>query len=243
MAEPLGVAASIAGLVSLATQLTMGCYACYSYLKSAKQATDQVKQVIDELNDFRASLQDIEKVYSYQAKPLTSAKNIVQKLKDCTTEIETFCDSLRLDFKGVRGTIEQLKWPKKQGAVNAFINKLQRYREFFESAKSNDTLLLVENAVVLGEKSLALGSELSELANIAQQKAKWTEVVEWLYPLDLNELQKLQDELYNQRRCKGSSTWILRNKEFNMWRHSMPHSYCSTLWCKGDPGSGKTIIR
>jgi len=42
MAEALGAAASVAGLVSLASQLTKGCYTSYSYLKSAKQATGQV---------------------------------------------------------------------------------------------------------------------------------------------------------------------------------------------------------
>jgi hypothetical protein len=72
MAEALGVAASVAGLVSLALQLTTGGYTCYSYLKSAKQATDQVKQVIDELNDFQECLQSSERVYSNSIHPLAS---------------------------------------------------------------------------------------------------------------------------------------------------------------------------
>src|SRR5436190_6814205 len=175
MAEALGVAGSIAGLVSIASQLAKVCYVCYRYLKSARQATDQVKQVIDELGDFRESLQSIEKLYSNRTGPLPSTKEIGQKLKDCTSEIESFSDSLQLDFKGVRGTIEQLKWPKKREMVTAFIDKLQRYRGYFESAKSNDTLALAENAVALGEKSLALGTELSEQAKFTQQKGRWTQ--------------------------------------------------------------------
>jgi len=250
MAEALGIVASIAGLASLAVQLTNGCYVCYTYLKSAKQATDQVNGVIDELNDLRQSLQSMGRLYSKRTQSLASSQDVIQRLNECTSEIEEFSNSLYPDFKGLRGKIEQLKWPKKHGKVNTFIAKLRRYREYFDSEKVNDIIALSESAVIVGVNSLAIGTSSLDSTRAIwkylkedEEKTQWLKMLEWLSPLDLTNSRIYQDELYTTRRHAKSSTWILRDPGFNVWRHSMPHSPSSILWCKGDPGTGKTIIR
>jgi hypothetical protein len=250
MAEALGVAASVAGLVSLASELTKGCYTCYSYLKSTKQAREEVKQVIDELNDFRECLQSLERVYSKRIQPLTSTKAIIQKVKECSIDVEIFTKSLRPDFEGLRGVLERLKWPKEHEKVVVFIDKLQRYRGYFDSVKANDTLALADNAVTLAEKSVGVGFQvLDSTKNIERKldekwkKERWIEMLEWISHVNLDNLRNYQKELYSVRRQNRSGTWILRDEHFNMWRHSTSHSYCSSLWSKGDPGSGKTITR
>ena len=40
-------------------------------------------------------------------------------------------------------------------------------------------------------------------------------------------------------RTSGTGEWLLRSKEFESWFESSSHS---TLWCRGMPGAGKTIL-
>jgi hypothetical protein len=137
-----------------------------------------------------------------------------------------------------------LKWPKEHEKVVGFIDKLQRYRGYFDSVKANDTLALADNAVTLAEKSVGVGFQvLDSTKNIERKldekwkKERWIEMLEWISHVNLDNLRNYQNELYSVRRQNRSGTWILRDEHFNRWRHSTSHSYCSSLWSKGDPGS------
>jgi hypothetical protein len=103
--------------------------------------------------------------------------------------------------------VEQLKWPKKHDKILVFIDKLQRYRGYFDSAKSSDTLALADNAVTLAKKSFAVETEVLDSTKLLQtnldnvlKKEQWAKMLMWISNLDLDELKDHQNDLYSVRR-------------------------------------------
>src|SRR2546423_1966321 len=127
MGDPLSVAASIAGLLSLANDLAGGVYACYKYYKSVKEARGQIQEVINKLTALRTQLQDLESVYASASQPLPSTEQVLDTVKKCTNDIVEFSSLLDPDFKGFKGRFRQLTWPAKKEKVNWFLSNIQFY--------------------------------------------------------------------------------------------------------------------
>jgi len=238
MTDPLSVAASIAGLASLALELTKGAYGCYNYYKSVKDAKGQIQEVINQLNCLRAQLQDLEGIVARASQPLSSTQRILSTVEQCSRDIENFCKLLDPDFSGLSGTLRQLKWPTKREMVSAFVAKIQIYQKNFESAKLSDALRLTDETVSLGKQTVQLLELERQRTTKAEQEQLWSRFLQWLSPLDLNELETLQEDIYMSRRAKHSSTWILNEYYYECWYYGKN----GHLWCYGDPGVGKTII-
>lgn len=238
MTDPLSVAASIAGLTSLALELTKGAYGCYNYYKSVKDAKGQIHEVINQLNCLRAQLQDLEGIVARASQPLSSTQRILNTVEQCSRDIENFCKLLDPDFSGLSGTLRQLKWPTKREMVYAFVAKIQIYQKNFESAKLSDALRLTDETVSLGKQTVQLLELERQRTAKAEQEQLWSRFLRWLSPVDLNELETLQEDIYMSRRAEHSSTWILNEYYYKSWYDGKK----GHLWCYGDPGVGKTVI-
>jgi hypothetical protein len=234
----LSVAASIAGLLSLANDLAGGVYACYKYYNSVKEPRSQIQEVIDKLKALRTQLQDLESIYASASQPLPSTKQVLDTVKKCTNDIVEFSSLFDPDFKGFKGRFRQLTWPAKREKVDSFLSNIQWYHSSFAGAKHSDTLRLADTAVSLG-KQIAESIDLEkDRATKARQAQAWQQLLNWLSPLDLQELETLHIHTSQTRRTEGSSHWILREPKFKHWRDSKK----GHLWFYGDPGVGKTIL-
>jgi Fungal N-terminal domain of STAND proteins len=232
MTDPLSVAASIAGLVSLASDLAQTCYSCYQFYRTVKDAPKSLQQVIEEIGLLRKVLSDLEDVYRKKTEDLPSLENVIEKIAKCRVEIEDFGQKLALGSQDFRKAVVRLKWPSREQKVKQFISHLQVYRAMFDSAKSNDGLLLaMQNLTVAKETHQDLQSEKS--------RRQLEELLNWLSPLDF---QQRQDDIYYKRRQDRTGTWILREPKFKQWRDTTRNSSQITLFCKGDPGAGKTVL-
>lgn len=73
-------------------------------------------------------------------------------------------------------------------------------------------------------------------ARTEQQDSQVEAILDWLSPLNM--YQKQQDIL--SRRHGDTGAWLLSNDAFQRWVNSEGSD--RTLWCPGDPGTGKTVI-
>jgi hypothetical protein len=236
MGDPLSVAASIAGLLGLAQQLAQGVYGCYKYCKSLRDARGQIQEVIHQMNLLRSQLQDLERVFASTSEPLASTGKVISTVKDCSTDIVHFCSLLDPSFNGLKGKLQQLKWPTKKEEVSTFLAKLRGYQAIFESAKTSDILRLTDMTLSLEKQTVqSLEVERNRAAEVRQKEA-WRNFLNWLCPLDLKELETLQKHIHESRRAQ--SPWILKETQFKSWRDSKR----GHLWCYGDPGVGKTVL-
>jgi ATP-dependent Clp protease ATP-binding subunit ClpA len=232
MADPLSVAASIAGLVSLASEVAKACYSCYQFYRAAAKAPESLQQVIAELGLLRKVLSDLEGIYIARTEDLPSVENVMKEVENCRVEIEDFGRRLDPKCHDFRRGVVRLKWPSKEKEVKQFISHLQTYRATFDSAKSNDGLLLaMQNLTIAKETQNSLQSE--------QSRRHLEEILNWLSPLDFG---LRQDEIYSNRRQHGTSTWILREPAFQRWLGTSRDSNKTPLLLKGDPGAGKTVL-
>lgn len=238
MGDPLSVAASIAGLLSLANDLTGGAYACYKYYRSVKDARAQIQEVIDKLKELRTGLQALEDIYANASQPLPSTEQVLESVKKCSNDIVEFSSLLDPNFVGVRGRFRQLTWPTQKEKVKSFLSSIDSYLSLFEAAKENDTLRLADTAVSLG-KHIAQSIDLEkDRATKERQAQEWQRLLNWLSPLDLHELGTVHIHTSQTRKIKGSSHWILREFKFQQWRDGDKRH----VWLYGDPGVGKTIL-
>jgi hypothetical protein len=232
MADPLSVAASIAGLVSLASEVAKACYSCYQFYRTAAKAPESLQQVIAELGLLRKILSHLEGIYMHKTEDLPSVKNVMKEIENCWVAIEDFGQRLDPTSKShdFRRVAIRLRWPSKEKDVKQFISHLQTYRATFDSAKSNDGLLLAMQTLTIAKETQ--NNEQSE-----QSRRHLEEILTWLSPLDFG---LRQDEIYSNRRQHG--TWILKESAFKRWLDATRDSNKTTLLLKGDPGAGKTVL-
>jgi len=65
------------------------------------------------------------------------------------------------------------------------------------------------------------------------------EIMRWLSPLDPR--RRHQD--VRTDRFDGAGKWLLETSEFRKWRHGEGRAQKAVLFCYGNPGVGKTILR
>jgi Fungal N-terminal domain of STAND proteins len=145
MVDPLSIAASVAGLISLASEVTK---ACYGYYRKAKNAPTIVQSVVAEIKLLRKVLSDLEDKYDQRTDPLPALDQVMTELSECEEKLADFGRKIDQDFRNPQNLTKRLQWPFRDTEVRVFLNDLQRYRTVFESAKTNailDVLMDVED--------------------------------------------------------------------------------------------------
>jgi hypothetical protein len=137
MADPLSVAASIAGLISLTSELARTCYSCYQFYRGAKDAPKSLQQVIEiGLHSSKGS-SDLEDVYRKETEHLPSLENMMEEIARCRVKIEDFGQKLAPGSQDFRKLAVGLKWPVALGystsySCQASISRSQRRRKISE---------------------------------------------------------------------------------------------------------------
>jgi hypothetical protein len=109
MADPHSAAASIAGLISIVSELSM---ACYKFQHGARHALESFQLVVAEFGLLQKVLVDLEDVYGQRTHELPSVANVMKELEDCKKEIEAFGGKQSPATK-VFGLIDRLRWHAK----------------------------------------------------------------------------------------------------------------------------------
>ncbi|KAF4483549.1 hypothetical protein FAGAP_11692 [Fusarium agapanthi] len=238
--DPLSLAASIAGLVSLAGAVISAGYKLNSKLN---EDTSDTKTLVNETANFSGILLGVK------------------------AHLESF-NSLDVDLKAVHNTIEDSKFTiklidellaklsksnriemlikaggREEQAVK-LLRRIEQYKMFFvlcfqlEQSSQSEILQIQMDGIVAQLKSLdetqrgvekAVG-KLVDAGQIQQQE----KVIKWLGTPTEDE----HDDLCKQRDA-SSAQWILKRQEYNSWL-SCPGS--ALLCLNGTQGSGKSII-
>ncbi len=231
MADPLSVAASIAGLVSLASDVVGLCFKCYEYQKSVRNAPEAIQKVADELKVLGRVLRGLESVYQNRTTELPSLAALDQEVARCKSEIDKFETRLQRNTRDL-SLAAKLKWPLKEKDVASFIERLQRFCVVFSAAQATDTLNV-------SMQSLSLLEDITQSMASRDAQAASDDITAWLSPLDFSQRQQ---ELFTNRRHPRTGGWILREPQFHSWRSGSPNPVFTSLFLKGIPGSGKTIL-
>ncbi|RPB19254.1 hypothetical protein L211DRAFT_641014 [Terfezia boudieri ATCC MYA-4762] len=160
MADPLSVAGSIAGLLSLAGPILAEGY---SYIASARDSPNALKQLLSETSSLQAVLGQIDELVRESATNTTGSAMVqTQSLRQGTSEVITpdTIKAARDLLESVQSSIKRCKripgqsaknigraivWPFKEREVKENLDRFQRLINTFELALSIESSHLVHN--------------------------------------------------------------------------------------------------
>ena len=229
MAEVLGIASGVAGLMSLTIEVFQ---ISYDYIDKVYNASNTIRLFLKELQDLKIVLIKVE-----QMTKSTDDQEIFGDDPSCLLSVgesNEYVDLLgtirhKLEKRRADGSFRQklksLPWPFSEDKTLGLIQALNRHLEIYQTALALDNLNV-------GKLTL---NEVRH-SKAAQQSTQVEAVLDWLSPLNM--YQRQQDTL--SRRHGNTGSWLLGEPNFKKWVNSERSD--RTLWCPGDPGTGKTVM-
>ncbi|KAG4257890.1 hypothetical protein FPRO03_02845 [Fusarium proliferatum] len=237
--DPLSLAASIAGLVSLAGAVISAGYKLNSKLN---EDTSDTKTLVTETANFSGILLGVKAhLESFQCLDV-DLKAVHNTIEDSKITIKLIDELLAKLSKSNR--IEMLiKAGGREEQAVKLLRRIEQYKMFFvlcfqlEQSSQSETLQIQMEGIVAQLKSLDETQKGVEKA-VALKKdcavQQLEKIVKWLGTPTEDE----HDDLCKQRDV-SSAEWILKRQEFNSWLSSPG----SALFClNGTQGSGKSVI-
>ncbi|KAH7259564.1 uncharacterized protein BKA55DRAFT_300847 [Fusarium redolens] len=225
MADPLSLAASIAGLISLADLVFK---TTYKFVRAAKDAKDEIQSLVDEINNLASVLRRLE--------ALTS---------DLEDEGQSFDPTLRNHYlnhcyKTFNRIESRLKWPFSSSETKELLAELSRHKETISVALLADSMRKIQLSL---SKSDEIDKKITALGEVARR-------IEINTMIAINDRKKRildhfmkanpQPALQTSIRLRHSMTglWLTESPTFIRWLETPG----SKLWLTGIPGAGKTIL-
>ncbi|KAF5671107.1 hypothetical protein FDENT_10991 [Fusarium denticulatum] len=148
MADPLSLAASIAGLISLADLVFK---TTYKFVRAAKDAKDEIQSLLDEINNLSSVLRRLEALTSDledegQSFDPTLRNHYLNHCYKTFNKIESRVKKASDSFKKSKfdGIVRQLKWPFSVSETKEFLAELSRHKETISVALLADSMRKIQ---------------------------------------------------------------------------------------------------
>ncbi|KAL2273080.1 hypothetical protein FJTKL_05600 [Diaporthe vaccinii] len=248
MAEIIGLAGSIAGLV----QVSAGVYLTISkFYREAKEARSTISALATQTSNLSGVLQSLKLLAS---SPLFDDVGVSLPdfretyIESCSTtlyRIKRKLETAEHDFESgshKKLITRSLKWPFASQETNDLIAELSRHREVLQLALSANTmshmLQCLANTNTIAKSIDVIERRLDRKESIdarAELTARRKEIMKFF--LKVNPEDHLQD--CRKRRQPSTGKWLIeKDQTFRNWISSPG----SQIWLSGIPGAGKTIL-
>ncbi|RFN46021.1 ankyrin repeat protein [Fusarium flagelliforme] len=248
MAEPVSMAASIAGIISLTD--TVFRYA-FRYSRSVAGAKEDIQRLSEEINSLSAVLRILRALacdLQAQGQEFDCALR-VDLLAECERTFEKLKKRLNKagdDLSGpskLQALARQLKWPFSASETKELLADVSRYKNTISLAASADSMRQLQ--LLLSKQSdrfdkidqaLEKASQKIEISTQILVNREKKAVLDFFMHPSLNPQRNLDQSIKWRQPTTG--TWLLESEELKQW-YSTPGS---RLWLKGIPGGGKTVL-
>ncbi|KAJ3531214.1 hypothetical protein NM208_g8973 [Fusarium decemcellulare] len=247
MADPLSMAASIAGIISLADALYRHAY---RFARTAIGAKEEVQLLANEVNAFSGVLRTLEALANelensgqafepaLQVDHLTQCRRLFEKIQARVTKAEDSFNSR----SGLEGISRQLKWPFSASETKDLLQQLSRCKDSITLATSADTMRNLQLCLMRQEQHGDTLSKINEsLRKVEIQTGILVDsrkqlVLDFFMPPAVNPQARLDQSIKLRQPTTGE--WLTQSFGFTEWLLTPG----SRLWLNGIPGGGKTII-
>lgn len=133
MAEAIGLAASLIGIIQLAG-LTASI--SYGYISGVKRAPQDLRDLTDELQALSNVIVTL-KIHTDENSEIPgSVLHMLEKpLEACARELEELLEKLKM-----KGIIDRLKWPLREKETAQWVERIERHKTFFMFALNTDQM-------------------------------------------------------------------------------------------------------
>lgn len=240
MADPLSIAASIAGVISLADIVFIRTR---KYLSSAKNADKEVKDLAQEVLLLSGALHSLSKLAQALDADGLKDKHIdnlrMHHIAACHATLDEVAKKLK-KFED-NATKRKLVWPFVSDRTKELLAEISRHKQNVNLALTADslrTLLQVlsntEQVEVNTEKLLEEVMKTREIITRIHQDSGREIVLDYFLPCNPQQNYETSLSLRHPR----TGLWLTRKPEFQTW---LEHPD-SALWLSGIPGAGKTVL-
>ncbi|KAF1962071.1 hypothetical protein CC80DRAFT_153716 [Byssothecium circinans] len=243
MADPLSVAGSIAGLISLSDALFRKLY---RYIREAKNAEKEILDLKNEVAGLNAVLHNLRLVAEDLELDSTFASSIrLDHINSCLATLHKLNEQLNRvglsDLGRLRKNMQKLAWPFKSINIVVYVEELRKQRNNLSFALTADSLTTLLQCLSLQEN---VSRQLKDL----DLRLRNREQIETRISLDIVQQRILDHFLFvnpqpNFRtsvklRHPTSGFWLKDDPNFSTWIEGTG----TTLWLSGIPGAGKTVL-
>ena len=214
MADPLSLASAIAGLASLAIEVSR---ISFEYASEVRHASKAVSEYLRELSALTSAVLRLQGALSSRevqdALEDSASQAANPSILQCLDDMETL--RIRLDkyaASGVRRKFQTLLWPFEEKETRKSAEMLHRHCSALDLLLSADTLVVSSKAL----------SEIRSL-KIDDRRQK---ILDWLSTCPFRQKQA---EVFRSH-CEGTSQWLLHTDQYIRWRKG-EHN---VLWCHGN---------
>ncbi|RXG42966.1 hypothetical protein VDGE_02190 [Verticillium dahliae] len=244
--DPLSIAGTTAGLLTLTAQIITRGYACMMRLKSND---DDVRTAVNDVSSFSGILMAIESQCKERGDDIASPmSHLIIKNQPLWRKKVDECEAVLVEMLEILDSLTKANKAQLLIKGNSLWEKLQKSTTQTETSKSFFILCLqlqnnedIRSSQKISGKIMSSLDRLRDEQDRARQEAKLKErkeqqhgMMEWLgFPGEA-----MQDDLINTGH-PGSSQWLFEREEFIDW---LTADGQSGLWLRGPQGAGKTII-
>lgn len=240
MADPLSIAASIAGVISLADIVFIRTR---KYLSSAKNADKEVKDLSQEVLLFSGALHSLSRLAQALDADGLKDQHIdnlrMHHIAACHATLDEVAKKLK-KFED-NGTKRTLVWPIVSDRTKELFVEISRHKQNIDLALTADslgTLLQVlsktEEVQVNTEKLLDEAKKTREIITRIHQDSGRKAILDYFLLYNPQQNYEMSLSLRHPR----TGLWLTRRPEFQTWLHHPD----SALWLSGIPGAGKTVL-
>ncbi|KAI6765521.1 hypothetical protein HG530_006591 [Fusarium avenaceum] len=244
--EAVSLAASIAGLVTLADLVFR---AAVKYHKSVKDAPKEVKALVDEVKDLSVLLHNLSLVeYGLATQPdpaaqantrppkplhLQQCQNLLRRLQSGLPDLET--------GSGLQKLQGRLKWPFSISDTKEMLQAIGRHKQTINIALTAQSISKLQIYLSRQEESSSaiqdMRKNLREILDI-ETKISLNENREKILKTFLAVNPRVEFEANKSMRHPMTALWLTEGTDFEDWFNTEK----SRLWCSGIPGAGKSVI-
>ncbi|KAM6539852.1 hypothetical protein FALCPG4_001605 [Fusarium falciforme] len=244
MGEPLSMAASIAGLMSLADAVFRYVF---KYARGAVNAKKEIESLSTEINGLSAVLRSLHALANeLEAEASFEPTLRMQHLTHCKQTLETLRNRVKKaadDFDNKakwEGITRRLKWPFSASETKDLLSDISRCKETLTLATTADTMrklqICLTNQADLDRK---LDKKLDNITHILERDevdVRKRLVLDFFMKPEANPKANLSQSIKLRHPTTGS--WLTSSHAFRAWLDSPG----SRLWLNGIPGGGKTVL-
>ncbi|KAH8201823.1 hypothetical protein TruAng_003997 [Truncatella angustata] len=242
MADVLGTASAVAGLVSLSgTILAEG----YAFIASVIKAPQELKELLAEVAALGAVLGQLQDLLD-DGMPFELKKSRLQDLaqagliEDCRESLAGLNASIsqcrQIAGQSVRNFGRRMVWPFKEKETKETIARLARIRGSLAASITVDIAYTVRDIHAITDGTASVITEFRRESALHDAMTDRKALFKWLNPKSIDVDENLIEGLKHHH--PGTGQWLLDSVEYHSWSSQSS----SILWIQGIPGSGKTVL-
>ncbi|KAJ7150077.1 ankyrin repeat-containing domain protein [Mycena crocata] len=240
--------AEVVGTVGTILQLVETALKAREYIQDFRHAPQEQQKLLVEMDNLRPLLMELQNRIT--SNPSGSVvRQMESHLILFRSTMEQFTAKLRPGDRALSKLSKQLSWSMwNKTEAKEYLVKFEQFKSLLNSwllldiwdmgqqQRNEHGEILKAVGEVAAEQRRAQG--LIVATSLDQQKeidsARRAQIVEWMSPL--NFFQRQADIFSTWQR--GTGDWLFEDPQFKTWESSSG----KTLWCRGMPGAGKTVL-